>query len=300
MKPNNVQTTKRYELSGDALYYTEYDSGVCITAYEGGTMQLAIPPDIDDRPVIAIGKKAFWNNRYLQSIALPDTIETVGDWAFSRCYALESVNMPGREIVLGNHVFQKSAKLQEIYFPGAAKTLAALLAVAVTGLEAEYLLNPAQVGSSDWYKSLDARIFTVLEEPEESALKELVYCAEEDMGAKQEACLKELAYKKAGIAFTRLAHDEGITPVMHQKLAAYLKHRTKGCRDESAWEAVKGSPSRQLQYCGILYGIGGIHDQNIDKVLDDLGEGNIELKAYILKRWQERQRTVDLWEQLKL
>lgn len=307
-----MQITKQYELPEGIIYYSDCTASnckknetVCITAYEGNLAQLIIPSQINGMTVSAIGRKAFLGNRCLFSITLPDTIETIGDWAFSRCYMLQNITLPKKKIDFGNQVFQKSNKLDEIYIVeiNAAMrsniSLARLMASTVTILEAEYLLSPLEAGSSNWYQNLDSRILTVLRESEDSALKNLVYCAEEDMGAKQEACLRELAHRKAGIAFLRLIYPENITDVMYQNLTDYLRQRTKGCDDESAWEFIKQNRKLGLQYCDILYEIGGINEDNINEALDDLGEDNIELKAYLLKKWQSRKQSCDVWETLK-
>ena len=294
---------KQYKAAEGVFYYTEEkntkaDVSICITAYEGTAETLSVPPQIDSYPVKTIGKKAFLGNRYLRHIIFPDTIETVGDWALSRCYGLQKITIPKREITFGRQVFQKSNQLSDISIEGNDGPYDRLLAMAVTMLEAEYLLTPPHVGSSKWCRNLDARIMAVLREPEESALKNLVYCAEEDMASKQEACLKELANRKACIAFLRLIHSERMESDIRQSLTEYLRQRTKGCRDESAWEAVKEDKSEKLQYCDILFEIGGIHEENISAVLGDLKEDNVELKAYILKKWQNRQQTQMPWEAL--
>lgn len=294
---------KQYKAADGAFYYTEEEStktdvSICITAYEGTAETISVPSQIDSYPVKTIGKKAFLGNRYMRHIIFPDTIETVGDWALSRCYGLQKITIPKRDITFGRQVFQKSNHLNDISIEGNGGSYDRLLAMAVTMLEAEYLLTPPHVGSSKWCRNLDARIMAVLREPEESALKNLVYCAEEDMASKQEACLKELANRKACIAFLRLIHSERMESDIRQSLTEYLRQRTKGCRDESAWEAVKEDKSEKLQYCDILFEIGCIHEENISAVLEDLKEDNVELKAYILKKWQNRQQTQKAWEAL--
>lgn len=167
-------------------------------------------------------------------------------------------------------------------------------------MNAEYLIRPLSAGSRQWYRNLDARILTILEETEEGALKDLVYCAEEDMNEKQEQALRKQAQRKARIAFFRLTHPEGMAPSVRQELSEYLCKRTKNCRDESAWEAIKADRENSCPYCDVLFEIGGIHAENIHTALDDLGAQDIELKAYLLKKWQSQRRQDDLWEQLQL
>ncbi|MDE6663371.1 MAG: leucine-rich repeat domain-containing protein [Lachnospiraceae bacterium] len=180
-----MKIPKQYELQDGIIYYIEIarrdvrpDTSLCITAYEGTAEFLAIPSRIDNKPVTAIAKKAFWDNRCLQHIVLPDTIDSVGDWAFSACYMLRDITLPYREINLGKQIFHKSEKLHEIFISDSDmekdKALPKLLAMAVTKLEAEYLLNPLQAGNDNWYQNLDSKILTVLNESEESALKNLV------------------------------------------------------------------------------------------------------------------------------
>ncbi len=305
-----MKIPRQYELQDGIIYYNETahsdvrsDTSICITAYDGTAELLVIPSRIDNKPVTAIAKKAFWGNRCLQHIVLPDTIDSVGDWAFSACYMLRDITLPYRKINFGKQIFHKSEKLHEIFISDTViekdEALPKLLAMAVTVLEAEYLLNPFQAGSDNWYQNLDSKILTVLNESEESVLKDLVYCAEEDMGAKQEACLKKLAYKKAGIAFMRLVYPNKITHVMKKGLTDFLLQRTKGCKDESAWEFVKESHNMGLQYCDKLFEINGINEENINDVLDDLGEDNVELKAHLLKKWQGREQNMDIWDSLK-
>ena len=301
-----MHTTKRYELPEGIIYYNDYadktgraDNGICITAYEGNAEQLLVPECIDNYPVYAVGKKSFLGNRSLRRIVLPDTIEIIGDWAFSRCRILKNITLPKKNICFGTQVFQKSEQLYEINFEGSNEAVSRLLATAVTLLEAEYLLSPLEAGSNNWYQSLDSRILTILSESEDSALKNLVYCAEEDMGAKQEACLRALAHRKVYVAFLRLIYSENITDVTKQTLTDFLLQRTKGCKDESAWEFVKENSYNKLQYCDKLFEINGINEENINDVLDDLGDDNVELKAYLLKKWQGRGQNVDIWESLE-
>ena len=111
--------------------------------------------------------------------------------------------------------------------------------------------------------------------------------------------MRALAQRKACIAFLRLIYPENITGVTKQILTDYLLQRTKGCKDESAWEFVKESHNMGLQYCDKLFEINGINEENINEVLDDLGEDNVELKAYLLKKWQGRGQNVDIWESLE-
>lgn len=285
------------------LTYIIEDNKICITGYEGSDGFLAVPKVIGEYSVCGIGKKAFLGNRSLQHIILPETTEWIGDWAFCSCVQLQSVELPYRQIRLGKGVFAKDVKLSEIdcnskmVNPSFSKRL---MAAAVTLMEADYLLDMIQAGSIEWYEQLDNRLLTLLMEPVENALKDLVYCAEEDMGAKQEEHLAGQSRKKAYIALLRLAYPENLTEEMEDRLTAYLLDR-EGFQTEAAWEAIKESSGKeQLIFCDIMIRVNGIREENFSTVLEDLGDAFVELKAHLLNEWEQRKEKTSVWEVLSL
>ena len=285
------------------LSYIIVDNGVCITGFEGTDALLVIPEIIDGVPVCGIGRKAFLGNRSLQHIILPGTIEWIGDWAFSNCAQLQRMEFPCRPVRLGKGLFAKDAKLYEITFGSDWEKIPVpgrLLAVAVTMLDAEYLLDMTQTGCVEWYSRFDGRLLAFLAETAENALKNLVYCAEEDMGAKQEACLKEQECRKAYLAMLRLAYPEHLEKETVEKLKAYLLDQ-EGLQTGFAWEAVKGADGKeQLTFCDAMLKLNGIREENISSVLEDLGDTCIELKAHLLKAWEQRKVRTSVWKAFEL
>lgn len=279
------------------------DSKVYIMGYEGTGLSLVIPETIEGTSVCVIGKKAFLGNRSLQHIVLPGTIEWIGDWAFCNCVQLHRMEFPCRPIRLGKGLFTKDEKLYEITcsfdkkkisFPGR------LMAAAVTLMDAEYLLDMTQAGSAEWYRQFDSRLLTLLMEPAENALKDLVYCAEEDMGAKQEACLEEYARRKAYMALLRLAYPEGISGRTEGELKAILLDK-EGIQTRAAWEAVKEADGKeQILFLDIILRINGIREENLSSVLEDLGDTHVELKAHLLKAWNRQKEQTHAWDKFML
>ena len=295
--------TLNYRVENGTLSYTIEDHKACITGFEGSSQSLVIPKIIDGVPVCGIGRKAFLGNRSLQHIILPETIEWIGDWAFCNCAQLQRIEFPCRPVRLGKGLFAKDEKLheitcksgkEEVVFPGR------LLAVAVTKLDAEYLLDMTQVGTDEWYRQLDNRLLTLLMEPAENALKDLVYCAEEDMGAKQEACLEEQERRKAYMALLRLAYPEKLEKETEDRLKACLLGQ-EGLQTCSAWEAVKEAGGKeQLLFCDIMLKLNGICEENLPSILEDLGDSFVELKAHLLKAWERRKMQIPVWEKFAL
>lgn len=292
-----------YQIENGILSYTIIDNSVCITRFEGTDAFLVIPEIIDGRAVCGIGRKAFLGNRSLQHIILPGTIEWIGDWAFGNCAQLRRVEFPCHPVQFGKGLFARDERLYEITCGSGNKVTffpSRLLAVAVTMLDAEYMLDLTQVGCAEWYGRLDNRILTVLMESAENALKNLVYCAEEDMGAKQEACLEEQRRRKAYMALLRLAYPEHLEKETEEKLTTFLLD-SDGLQTQSAWEAVKSADGReQLLFCDIILKLNGIREENLPSVLEDLGDTFVELKAYLLKTWEQRKTQSPVWERLTL
>lgn len=291
------------QIANGILSYTIIDNSVCITGFEGTDAFLVVPEIIDGRAVCGIGRKAFLGNRSLQHIILPGTIEWIGDWAFGNCAQLRRVEFPCHPVQFGKGLFARDERLYEITCDSGDKVTffpSRLLAVAVTMLDAEYMLDMTQAGCAEWYGRLDNRILTVLMEPAENALKNLVYCAEEDMGAKQEACLEEQRRRKAYMALLRLAYPEHLEKETEEKLTTFLLD-SDGLQTQSAWEAVKSADGReQLLFCDIILKLNGIREENLPSVLEDLGDTFVELKAHLLRAWEQRKAQASVWGKFAL
>lgn len=274
------------------LRYCECPDGIHVTEYQGNEQMVKIPDSIEHIPVTAVGRKAFLNNRMLHTVQVPEAVRSVGDWAFANCPSLETVILPKEEIVFGRNVFSRSHRLKRIFLytngnvrkdrQGQEET-AALLAASSRILQADYLLKPLEAGSEAWLRSFDERMFTVFGQKEEEALRDLVFCAEEDIEEKQEAFLKEWHKRKAELAYFRLSYPGGLSDVAKEFLQKYILERTKDCGLESAWDVLKEDGEDQIQYAKILLEAGGVNDSNFTNMLADLGEHHTELKAYLLK-----------------
>ena len=259
-----LRETYKYETTNGIYSYIIENNKVSITSYEGNTTSLPIPHQIAEIPVARIDRKAFMGNRYLQHITLPDSIEQIGDWAFSRCNTLQTVVLPNRELSIGKQVFQKSESLSEITFPGCRPGLAKLLAASVTMLDVEYLLNPEQAGKEKWYQNFD------------------------NMCGKQADCIRRQSYEKARLALHRLTYDDGLS----EEVRKYLT--------ESVWKVVKDEITEQKAYCEVLVSLNALHENNFDEALEDLDENHIELKAFLMQKWQERNAESNVWDTLSL
>ena len=85
--------------AGDATYYNKFsykieNDQVTITGIKTKDSDIVIPEKIENRPVTAIGTYAFFENKTLRSVVLPNTIVKLEKGAFASCKKLEEVNLP--------------------------------------------------------------------------------------------------------------------------------------------------------------------------------------------------------------
>ena len=97
--------------------YSVADSGVTITAYTGTDVNVAIPATIDGKPVVAIGDKAFLNNKTVQSVVVPEGVKEIGWFAFSGCIALGAINLPASISSISYGAFENCPQALTVFSP---------------------------------------------------------------------------------------------------------------------------------------------------------------------------------------
>ena len=74
--------------------YTADEDGITITGYIGGEVVVVIPDTIADRPVVAIGDKAFAGKGTLQALSIPDSVTHIEMGALKGCQSLTTLRTP--------------------------------------------------------------------------------------------------------------------------------------------------------------------------------------------------------------
>lgn len=104
---------------GDYGYVLMDDCTAEICAYYGTLSKLDIPKVIDGYVVTSIGERAF-NFLYCQDIieiTIPDSVTSIGDYAFRSCESLEKIIMPDSVTSIGDYAFNMCRSLKEITIP---------------------------------------------------------------------------------------------------------------------------------------------------------------------------------------
>ena len=124
--------------------YEEYLDGIVITQYNGKSLIVRVPAEIDGMPVRKIGDEAFATGSFkrflevyhrvsdaalfnrstsVEEVYLPDTVTEIGRYAFERCSSLAYIDIPESVTVIGEGAFSSCTGLETIELPSSLTTL---------------------------------------------------------------------------------------------------------------------------------------------------------------------------------
>ena len=116
---NNYSTSENESVwivaTASDFEYEYNDDAIEITKYIGLGGNVIIPDIIDGKPVTIIAEEAFYNNRDLTGIEIPDSVKYVYDSAFENCSNLKSAVLGNGMTKISKNTFYKCA-LENIEF----------------------------------------------------------------------------------------------------------------------------------------------------------------------------------------
>lgn len=262
--------------------------------------RIEVPSRIEGYPVTHIARKAFLSQKDLYSVALPESIEEIGDWAFANCIGLMEISLPKREVRFGKAVFKNCGNLKRIV-TGECNEEPELLAATVTLLDAYYLLDLPAAGSADWLGKWDNKLSAVLwTSDQEGYISQSVYGEEDYIGMDLEEYISERRKEKVRLAFLRLLHPRELAPVLKEELEALLRGFTRGSGGGETWQVLLGEYGDDREYYRLFAELSCINEENFDGILGDIGEDYPEMKAFFLKYWEEQHSAEDFFQGLEL
>lgn len=146
------------------------DNTIIITGYKGDRREISVPEKIGGDTVTAIGEYAFSPDakrireeqrdlrRAITKVALPDTIESIGEFAFFKCKSLTEINIPERlgeiskgmlditglkSIVIGGNV----KKIGAVAFWGCRDLISVKLGEGVSEIDVAAFYNCTNLGT---------------------------------------------------------------------------------------------------------------------------------------------------------
>lgn len=84
---------------------------------------VAVPEEINNLPVTAIGNDAFYGCKNIPAITLPSGVKSIGSSAFSGCSKLASINIPDRVTEIASLTFYNCGALEAIQLPNGVTSI---------------------------------------------------------------------------------------------------------------------------------------------------------------------------------
>ena len=125
----------------DGITYTANDDGQTATVTYANNITTAnilatVTINDKDYTVTAIGESAFYScAALLQSITLPEGLQSIGDFAFTGCTALESIILPESLQSIGTWAFDSCMSLQSVTFPEGLQSIGSYAFFRCTALQ---------------------------------------------------------------------------------------------------------------------------------------------------------------------
>ena len=98
-----------YDISVDGTYAE-------VIGYDGTATQIKIAEEYKGLPVKTICKEAFYDNTTITSVVIPDSVTTIGNFAFCGCLNLSSIVLGNNVETIGNQAFYVT-RLETIHLP---------------------------------------------------------------------------------------------------------------------------------------------------------------------------------------
>ena len=109
----------------EGVVYDVSADGICaeVIGYQGTATRVKIADTYNDLPVKTIYKKAFYQNKTITSVIIPDSVTSIGDEAFAWCDNLTSVVIGGSVTSIGEWAFYECSSLTGVVIPDSVTSI---------------------------------------------------------------------------------------------------------------------------------------------------------------------------------
>ncbi len=134
----------------EGLYYEflTFDD-VIIYSYNGNLSDFTIPSTVEGVPVTSIAENAFAGKSCIKTLNLPETVKTIGSYAFAYCPELKTVKISGNTVTVSECAFYGCSELKTAVLSGDLKNIGNLAFGLCEKLETVSL--PANIEKIDEY-----------------------------------------------------------------------------------------------------------------------------------------------------
>ena len=85
--------------------------------------EIIIPEKFNDLPVVAVDKEAFYMNKNIERVVLPDSITQIKESAFLGCSNLKEIVLPAKLTTISDSAFSGCFNLEKIVLPNKLKKI---------------------------------------------------------------------------------------------------------------------------------------------------------------------------------
>ena len=141
--------------AADAAFTYTIENGEAIITGGDVSGDIVFPAVLGDTPVTKIADRAFWGNKNITSITLPEGISSIGELAFCHCTALQAVSLPNSLKTIGEISFAENEMVTTITIPSG-------VAVIENGAfrNCERLTSILVDEDNGYFSSIDGNLFT--------------------------------------------------------------------------------------------------------------------------------------------
>jgi hypothetical protein len=97
--------------------YTIANNQTTVSGYTGTGGEVVIPDTLGGYPVVGIAANAFKDNTTITSVSMPNTVTTIGDYAFYGCTGLTSINLSTELTSISTYAFKNCTALTTLSLP---------------------------------------------------------------------------------------------------------------------------------------------------------------------------------------
>lgn len=122
-KTFHLVEAKSAPVSNPADYAWEADAdGVTITGYQGSDSRIAIPAETEGQPVTALADTAFYETA-VRWVSIPDSVQEIGPFCFSGCTSLQTLRLPQGLQTIPNGMLESCFRLLALEIPDSVEKI---------------------------------------------------------------------------------------------------------------------------------------------------------------------------------
>ena len=152
---NGICLTCNEDISTKGLEYLdgEEDNTLILAGMGAATdKNIIIPSVYNGKKIVSIDKSCFRGNTNIVSVDIPDSVTSIGDWAFGECSSLTSITIPDSVTSIRECAFSGCSRLTSITIPDSVTSIGDSAFWGCSGLTSVTIGNSVtSIGNSAFY-----------------------------------------------------------------------------------------------------------------------------------------------------